>query len=162
MMDLFFRFRIWRDWRRYITESYSGLMVVIGVFTFRYKRTSSAYFLLPKLRPDSLLKSCPILSIMWRDFCPEWKNCGGSELPPELSQAMGSILICPNRIGFWPLYLAGISKRASCASSIFSHAKRDDFVGACNDIKAFIADQELLSMSLLISDGTESKANTEK
>jgi len=39
---------------------------------------------------------------------------------------------------------------------------RDDFTGACNDIKIFIADKGSLSMSVLVSDGTKSEANTEK
>ena len=82
--------------------------------------------------------------------------------PPELSQATGSILIRPNRIGFLSLRLAGTSKRASCVLSIFSHTKRDEFVGVCNDVKAFIADQGSLFTSVLVSDSAESKANAEK
>jgi len=43
----------------------------------------------------------------------------------------------------------------------FSCIIRDDFIGACNNDKASIADQGSLSTSILASDGTESKANAE-
>jgi len=39
---------------------------------------------------------------------------------------------------------------------------RDDFNGACNDVKASIIGKESLSTSVLVSDGTESEANTER
>jgi len=39
---------------------------------------------------------------------------------------------------------------------------KDDLIGACNDIRASIADQGSLSTSVLVSDGTESEANIEK
>jgi len=58
--------------------------------------------------------------------------------------------------------LAGTLKRALYASLIFSHTIRDNFIGAYNDVRAFIADQESLSTSILVSDGTESEANEEK
>jgi len=53
-------------------------------------------------------------------------------------------------------------KRASYALPIFSHTRRVDFIGACNDIRAFITDQGLLSMSVLVSDDIESEENEEK
>ena len=34
----------------------------------------------------------------------------------------------------------------------------DDLTGACNDVKASIADKESLFMSVLLFDGTESEA----
>ena len=40
--------------------------------------------------------------------------------------------------------------------------RRDDFVGACNDVKAFNADNGSLPMLVLVSDGTESEENIEK
>jgi len=40
--------------------------------------------------------------------------------------------------------------------------RRDDFIGARNDVKAFITNQESLPMSVLVSDGIESEANAEK
>jgi len=39
---------------------------------------------------------------------------------------------------------------------------RDDLTGACNDIRASIADQGSSSTSVLVSDGIESEANKEK
>jgi len=84
------------------------------------------------------------------------KNYGDSELPPELSQATGSILIRPNRIDFWPFRLAGTLKRVLCAPRIFSYTRRDEFIGAHNDVKIFIADQGSLLTSVLVYDGTES------
>jgi len=39
---------------------------------------------------------------------------------------------------------------------------RDDLIGACNDDMVSIADQGSSSTSVLVSDGTESEANTEK
>jgi len=39
---------------------------------------------------------------------------------------------------------------------------KDNFIGACNDVKACIADTESLSMLVLVSDSTESEANTDK
>ena len=39
---------------------------------------------------------------------------------------------------------------------------KDDFIDTCIDVRASIADQGSLSTSVLVSDGTESEANTEK
>ena len=38
----------------------------------------------------------------------------------------------------------------------------DDLTGTCNDVRASIADQGSSPISILVSDGTESEANTEK
>ena len=38
----------------------------------------------------------------------------------------------------------------------------DELTGKCNDIKASITDKESLSTSVLVSDGTELKANIER
>jgi len=65
-------------------------------------------------------------------------------------------------LAFDPSALAGTSKIALCASPIFLHTIRDDFIGEHNAIRAFIADQESLFMSVLVSDSTESNANVEK
>ena len=45
---------------------------------------------------------------------------------------------------------------------IFSRTRRNDFIGACNDVKAFIAGQGSLSTSVLVSDATESDEHAEK
>jgi len=46
-------------------------------------------------------------------------------------------------------------------SPIFLRYMKDDFIGECNDVRASITDQGSLSISVLVSDGTESKANAE-
>ena len=38
----------------------------------------------------------------------------------------------------------------------------DDLTGDCNDVKASITDKGQISMSVLISNGIESEANTER
>jgi len=53
-------------------------------------------------------------------------------------------------------------ERALSASLISSRTIRDDFISAYDDVRGFIADQGSLSMSVLVSDGTESEANAEK
>jgi len=58
--------------------------------------------------------------------------------------------------------LAGTSEKALFTLPIFSRTRKDDFVGTCNVVKVFIADQGSLSTSVLVSDGTESEANAEK
>jgi len=50
----------------------------------------------------------------------------------------------------------------SCVSPTSWYVLRDDFTGTCNDVRASIADQGSLSTSVLVSDGAESEANTEK
>ena len=50
----------------------------------------------------------------------------------------------------------------SCALPLSWYVSKDDFTGTCNDVKAPIADQRSSSTSVLVSDGTESEANTEK
>jgi len=57
---------------------------------------------------------------------------------------------------------AGTSKRALRASLIFLRTIRNDFIGARNDIRASITNQGSLSMSVLVSNGTELEANVEK
>jgi len=39
---------------------------------------------------------------------------------------------------------------------------KDDLIGACNDVRASIADQGSSSTSVLVSDGAELEANTKK
>jgi len=39
---------------------------------------------------------------------------------------------------------------------------KDDLIEACNNVKAYIVDTRSLSISVLVSDGTESEANTER
>ena len=73
-----------------------------------------------------------------------------------------SDLICPQRIDFWPLRLAGTMNTDSCVSLTSWYVSKDDFIGKCNDVRAFIADQGSLSTLVLVSDGTESEAKTEK
>jgi len=46
-----------------------------------------------------------------------------------------------------------------CASHL---TRRDDFISARNNVKAFIADQGSFPMSVLVSDGTEFEANAER
>ena len=50
----------------------------------------------------------------------------------------------------------------SCVSPTSWYVSKDDFIGTCNKVKASIADQGSLSTLVLVSDGTESEANTEK
>jgi len=103
--------------------------------------------------------SYPIFSIIRCEFRQQWENCGDSALSSELSRAIGSNSILPNRIGFWPLCLAGTSKKASCASSVFSCTIKGNLIGACNDVRT---SKGSLSTSIIVSDGTESEANTER
>ena len=49
----------------------------------------------------------------------------------------------------------------SYASLTSWYVSKDDFIGTCNDVRASIADQGSLFTSVLVSDGTESEANTE-
>jgi len=49
-----------------------------------------------------------------------------------------------------------------CAPLIFSRTRRDEFIGAHNNVRAFITDQGSLPTLVLVSDGTESEANAEK
>jgi len=39
---------------------------------------------------------------------------------------------------------------------------KDDLIGACNDVRAYIVDTGSLSTSVLVFDGTESEANAER
>jgi len=55
------------------------------------------------------------------------------------------------------LRLAGTSKKAHCSSLVFSRTMKDDLIDACSDVRASIADNWLLSTSVLVSDGTELK-----
>ena len=71
-------------------------------------------------------------------------------------------MILPKRIGFWLLRLAGTLNKDPCASLMSWYTVRDDLTGTCNEIKASIADQGSLPTSVLVSDGTEYKANTER
>jgi len=57
----------------------------------------------------------------------------------------------PKRISFWPLHLAGTSKKVSCTSLTLWHAMRDDLTGAYNNVKASIADWGSSSTSVLVS-----------
>jgi len=66
------------------------------------------------------------------------------------------------RISFRPLRLVGTSKKDPCASLTLWYTVRDDLIGTCNDIRAYITDQRSSSISVLVSDGTKSEANTEK
>ena len=52
----------------------------------------------------------------------------------------GSDSILPNRIGLWPLRLAGASKKPPCASMVLSHIMKDDLIGICSDVRASTAD----------------------
>ena len=78
------------------------------------------------------------------------------------SRDINSDLILLKRIGFWPLCHVGTMNTDSCASPTSWYVLKDDFIGTCNDVRASIADQGSLSTYVLVSDGTESEADTEK
>ena len=65
---------------------------------------------------------------------------------------------------YWSLAfrLAGTKNIDSCASPLSGYVPKDDFTGTCNDVIAPIADQGASSTWVLVFDGTESEANTEK
>lgn len=76
--------------------------------------------------------------------------------------AIVSILILPKKISFWRVRCAGTSKKAPRTSFILSSVRRDNFIGACNNVKTSIADQTSSSISVLASKGIESKVHTNK
>ena len=117
-------------------------------FPFGMKDQSSVRLPLPKFKPELLVRSYPIFFIIRYEFLRLWEKCGDSELSSKLLRVNGSELNLPNRIGFWPSYLAGSLKKASWASSDVSWSIRDELNGACNDVKTSIVDRGSLSTSV--------------
>jgi len=65
------------------------------------------------------------------------------------------------KLAFYLLAWLYFKESIVCVSDL-SRTIRADFIDARNDVRAFIADQGLLSTSVLASDVTESEANAEK
>ena len=160
MIDLFFRFGIWRDWRRYIIESPSGLVVVIRVFAFRYKRTKYYLFSFTEIKTDSLVKSYPILSSCDVTFIHNGRIVETQNHPLNSHKLRARFRSAQIESAFHPFFGWYFKEGVVCASNLL-RTRRNDFIGAHNNVKALIADQGSLFTSVLVSNGIESKANIE-